>query len=103
MFNGKIHYKWAFSIAMLVITRGYNWKEHRLDSFLMLMISRASFLMLSRWLQLKSNIGKRKAPSAGCSHRLSAEIGEPSEAVLSSPLYYMLYCYEHRVASEVSC
>ena len=23
MFNGKIHYKWSFSIAMLVITRGY--------------------------------------------------------------------------------
>jgi hypothetical protein len=23
MFNGKIHYKWPFSIAMLVITRGY--------------------------------------------------------------------------------
>ena len=23
MFNGKIHHKWSFSIAMLVITRGY--------------------------------------------------------------------------------
>ena len=23
IFNGKIHYKWTFSIAMLVITRGY--------------------------------------------------------------------------------
>ena len=23
MFNGKIHYTWPFSIAMLVITRGY--------------------------------------------------------------------------------
>jgi hypothetical protein len=27
MFNGKIHYKWSFSIAMLDITRGYPYDE----------------------------------------------------------------------------
>ena len=74
----------------------YNWKEHRLDLFLMLMIGRASYDAVSMAPACEH---RQKESTIGCSHRLSAEIGEPSEAVLSSPLY----CYEHRVASKVSC